>query len=246
MGGGEKGFDDSNNCFNLSFEMKTIARREETRDRIIASAGAVFAERGFRGTTIRQITARARVNLAAVNYYFRDKNELYLQVLKEAKRHVQMIAVEELPGTPEEKLRAFVDRFVRSLLDPRRPFWHGRVISLEMSNPTPALGVIIREVTAPLYQKVRSLIGELVDGSATPEELDLLTLSVIGQCVFYVCSRPLVEQLALDLGQASDRIDRIARHVGDFSMAALRDFRRHPPGKPRPRSRPRPLHSLLS
>jgi AcrR family transcriptional regulator len=226
--------------------MRTTARREETRDRIVAAAGAVFAERGFQRTTIRQITARARVNLAAVNYYFRDKNELYVQVLKEAKRHVQLVALDESPGTPEDRLRGFADRFVRALLDPRRPFWHGRVISMEMSNPTPALGVVIRELTAPFYHKVRSLVGETVEGRASPAELDLLTLSVVGQCVFYVCSRPMVEQLALDLGHASDRIDRIARHVGTFSVAALKDFRRRAAKKPRLGARARPLHSVLS
>jgi AcrR family transcriptional regulator len=221
------------------------ARREETRERIVAAAGAVFAERGFRGTTIRQVTARAGVNLAAVNYYFRDKNELYVQVLKEAKRHVPLLALPEPKGNLEEQLRVFVDRFVRSLLDPRRPFWHGRVLMLEMSSPTPALGVLIRDVTAPFYQKMRALIGELVGGSASPVELDLLTLSVMGQCIFYACSRPAVEQLAVDLGKAADRTDRIADHIGDFSVAALRDFRRRAAKKPRAGARSRSRQSIL-
>jgi AcrR family transcriptional regulator len=213
--------------------MKTGSRREETRDRIIAAAGAVFAERGFRATTVRQITARAAVNLAAVNYYFRDKNELYVQVLKEAKRHVLLIAMPEPSGDVEAELRLFVDRFVRSLLDPRRPNWHGRVLMLEMSNPTSALGVLVRDVTAPFYQKLQSLIRGIVGEVASPADLDLLTLSVMGQCVFYVCSRPVIEQLALELGRTSDRMDRIARHIGDFSVAALRDFRRRAPQKTR-------------
>jgi AcrR family transcriptional regulator len=226
--------------------MKTGSRREETRDRIVAAAGAVFAERGFRGTTIRQITARAGVNLAAVNYYFRDKGELYIQVLKEAKRHVPLLALPGPGGNPEAQLRVLVDRFVRSLLDPKRPFWHGRVLMAEMSNPTPALGVLIRDVTAPFYHKMRSLIGEIVGGAGSAVELDLLTLSVMGQCVFYVCSRPVIEQLALDLGKSPNRTDWIARHVGDFSMAALRDFRRRATQKPRAGGRLRTHHSTTS
>jgi AcrR family transcriptional regulator len=235
---------ESNKCFNFSFELKTGSRREETRERIIATAGAVFAERGYRGTTVRQITARAGVNLAAVNYYFRDKSELYVQVLKEAKRHVLLVAVPEPAGDLEAELRLFVDRFVRALLDPRRPNWHGRVLMLEMSNPTPALGVLVRDVTAPFYQKLRALIRGMVGEVASPGDLDLLTLSIMGQCIFYVCSRPIIEQLALDLGRAPDRIDRIARHIGNFSVAALRDFRRRVSKKPRTGSRFRSHHSL--
>jgi AcrR family transcriptional regulator len=224
--------------------MKTGSRREETRDRIVAAAGAVFAERGYRDTTVRQITARAGVNLAAVNYYFRDKSELYVQVLKEAKRHLLLIAVPEPSGDLEAQLRLFVDRFVGALLDPRRPHWHGRVLMLEMSNPTPALGVLVRDVTAPFYHKLQSLIGGMVGADASPADLDLLTLSVMGQCVFYVCSRPVIEQLALNLGKAPNRIDRIARHIGDCSVAALRDFRRRAPKKTRTGSRFRSHHSL--
>jgi AcrR family transcriptional regulator len=226
--------------------MKASSRREETRDRIIAAAGAVFAERGFRGTTVRQITARAGVNLAAVNYYFRDKSELYLCVLKEAKRHLHFISVEEIPGDAEERLRGFIDRFVHRLLDPQRPFWHARVLTQEMSNPSPALGVVVRELTGPLYRRVSSLIAEIVDRRASAAELDLLTLSIFGQSIFYVCSRPVVEQLALDLGRTSDRIERISRHIAAFSLAGMKDFRRRATKKSPAGLRARPRHHALS
>jgi AcrR family transcriptional regulator len=204
----------------------------ETKERIIAAAGAVFAERGFRSTTIRQITARAGVNLAAVNYHFRDKGELYAQVLLEAKRHVTWIVIADFDGGPEDKLRSFITRFVSSLLDPKRPSWHGRVIAMEMANPTAALQRVVRELTAPLHHDVRGLIGEILEGKATATELDLFTLSIIGQCVFYACSRPMVEQLAVHLGKQPDRIAKIAAHIADFSLAALRAFRRGGTAKP--------------
>jgi AcrR family transcriptional regulator len=221
------------------------ASSPKTADRIIAAAGIVFAERGFRATTIRQITARAGVNVAAVNYHFQNKSELYVRVLREAKRHLALIPVEDLPGTPEDQLRGFIQQFVRYLLDPQRPLWHGRVLAMEMSNPTPALGVVIRELTAPFYRRVRVLIGEVVKGSASPAELDLFTVSVLGQCIFYVSSRPCVEQLAVDLGRTPDRIGRIADHVSAFSLAALKDFRQRGHAKSPRVSRLRPRHASL-
>jgi AcrR family transcriptional regulator len=200
-------------------------KREDPSERIIAAAGAVFAERGFRGTTIRQITARAGVNLAAVNYYFRDKGELYVRVLREAKRCAGDIVIDDLPGNPEEKLRAFIERFVRYLLDPQRPVWHGGVLAMEMVSPTPALGVVIRDLTAPLYRDVRALIGQVLEGKASPAELDLFTVSIFGQAIFYVSRRPIVEQLATDLEKVPDRIDRIAEHIAAFSLAGIHAFR---------------------
>ncbi len=96
-----------------------------------------------------------------------------------------------------------------------------------MSDPTPALDVIIRELTAPVYRSIRALISEALQGTATPAELDLFAGSIVGQCVFYSHSRPIVEQLALDLAATPNRIERIAAHITAFSLAGLRAFRSH-------------------
>ena len=219
--------------------MKEI--RDDTAQRIVSAAGAVFAERGYRGTTIRQITMRAGVNVAAVNYYFKNKLELYTRVLREAKRSAGQIAVQEIPGPPEQQLRGFIERFVHHLLDPERPAWHGRVIAMEMSNPTAALGVIVREITGPLFRDVRELVDKVVWNSASEAELDLLTLSIFGQCVFYACGRAVVEQLGTHLGQTANRTERIAKHVYSFSMAGLKEFRRNAAAAKTRATRPRQL-----
>ena len=50
--------------------------RTNTRQRVLEAAGEVFAERGFRAATVREICQRAKANLAAVNYHFGDKERL--------------------------------------------------------------------------------------------------------------------------------------------------------------------------
>jgi AcrR family transcriptional regulator len=61
---------------------------KETLDRILIAAESLFAECGYDGTTLRQITQRAKVNLAAVNYHHGDKESLYLEILR---RRIQPI-----------------------------------------------------------------------------------------------------------------------------------------------------------
>jgi TetR/AcrR family transcriptional regulator, regulator of cefoperazone and chloramphenicol sensitivity len=56
----------------------------QARDRIMAAATIAFAERGFNGVTIRDLAQRAGVNLAAVNYHFRSKEDLYAAVIETA------------------------------------------------------------------------------------------------------------------------------------------------------------------
>ena len=52
----------------------------DTRERILRAAEALFMDRGFASTSLRMITTRAKVNLAAVNYHFGSKEELIREV----------------------------------------------------------------------------------------------------------------------------------------------------------------------
>jgi AcrR family transcriptional regulator len=165
------------------FEMKRRMNPEETRERVVRAAGEVFGRHGFDGTTIRQITKRAGVNVAAVNYHFRDKAELYLRVLREAK--------------------------------------HRQVLMQEMMRPTPALDLIVREMTEPIHRRLRAIIAAVVGTKLPGAKLDMLTCSVLGQCLFYVRSQPMLERLAPELNRGEDRAERIADHIATFSLAAL-------------------------
>src|SRR6201997_5749410 len=96
------------------------ASEENTRDKILSPAGEVFAEQGFDGATIRAITERAGVNVAAVNYHFRDKAELYGRVVLDAcsARAAYHEAMAEAADSPEERVRRLLYRFLGYLLDP--------------------------------------------------------------------------------------------------------------------------------
>ena len=60
------------------------SRDRETRDRLLDAGGRLFATRGFKRVTIRDICREAGTNVAAVNYHFSDKLGLYREVLETA------------------------------------------------------------------------------------------------------------------------------------------------------------------
>ncbi len=54
-----------------------------TKERILAAAEALFAEKGYDAVTIREITAKARCNLSLVYYYFGGKKKLYIEMFRQ-------------------------------------------------------------------------------------------------------------------------------------------------------------------
>ena len=57
-------------------------REELTKERILDTAEVLFAQKGYQAVSVREITSAARCNLAAVNYHFGKKENLYLEVFR--------------------------------------------------------------------------------------------------------------------------------------------------------------------
>ena len=55
---------------------------DRTRDRLLEAAGEVFAQKGFLAASVGEITERAGANRAAVNYYYRTKEDLYVAAVR--------------------------------------------------------------------------------------------------------------------------------------------------------------------
>lgn len=136
---------------------------EATRAHLLDTAGHVFAERGFAGTTSKEICARAGTPLASVNYRFGSRDALYEAVLIEA--HRQLIGLEDLLaltqglGTPEARLRAVVAHLV-ALATNRAAPWGFRVMLRELLSPSPAIPALIEKAVRPKAKLVLGLMAE--------------------------------------------------------------------------------------
>src|ERR1022692_4415897 len=95
---------------------------ESPRHSIIKGAVDLFAQKGFQGASVRDIVAKARVKQAAINYHFKGKDGLYLEVLKTAFEKLTKHAgfdPEKLKSlSREDALQSFVSQQLRPLLFP--------------------------------------------------------------------------------------------------------------------------------
>lgn len=196
-----------------------------TRERIMDAAGELFAEKGFRHTSVRDICARANANIAAVNYHFRDKEGLYEAILlrsaEQCERQYPIVAV---PGPPEQRLAEFVRMFLFRLLGTGRPAWHGKLMAAEMADPTPALDRIVERVIRPTHQLLLDIVRNMV-GDATDSEIQTLAVDVLGQCLYYRHARAVLERLGSPIPSDDAEIEALARHITEFSLAGIKAYR---------------------
>ncbi len=197
-----------------------------TRSRLLEAAGIVFAEKGFERATAREICDLARVNSAAVNYYFGGKQHLYVEVLREAHRRLAnfgaLNAVAEDINAVNERLEGFFIALLHSVLDPSPTEWVVRVIMREMASHTEALAELVELQIRPTARLFRTIIGGLMDLPVDHEAVIRGTLSTVGQFIFIFQNRDVIEMINPGLELRGEGIDRMARHIWQFTVAGLR------------------------
>jgi TetR/AcrR family transcriptional regulator, regulator of cefoperazone and chloramphenicol sensitivity len=199
-------------------------RSLDTRQRLLEAAGEVFAELGFRLATVQEICRRADANIAAVNYHFSDKEQLYRAVLRYAEHECGGEEPRELPdGSPaEERLHAHVEWFLYHLLDEGRPAWHGRLIAREMIEPTAALDELVEGHMRETMARLSAIVRELLGPGATEDEVRSCCFSIKGQCLFYHHCEPVIARLHPGHPVGRAQVPALAEHITRFSLAGLR------------------------
>lgn len=199
-----------------------------TKERIIEVAADIFGMDGFKAATIRKIAKAANANVASINYYFRDKEGLYAEVLEELfasgfRKFPSEMGI-EIHSTPEERLKAFIRGMFLRLIS--SDGWggmsgKGRLIARELLEPTPALEWIIEKYIKPHKDILVSILSELAGPDVAMEKLLSCAISVIGQCIYYAFATPILHKIAPDFIPLEDNLDRIANHVWLFSLGGI-------------------------
>jgi AcrR family transcriptional regulator len=203
---------------------------EDTKTRLIEAAGEVFAEHGFRGSTVRQICNRAHTNVGSVNYHFRDKKGLYAAVLG----YAHQFAVSKYPpdfgltqdATCEEKLRAFIHSFLLRFMAKGLPAWHGKLMAHEIAEPTGALDHVVENSIRPLHKYLSGIVLEVMHEEISPaaevsNPAFLATQSIAGQCLHHYLARRIIEALRPRSFDPAG-VEQIVDHITRFSIGGIR------------------------
>jgi len=199
--------------------------RSDAQRRIIEAAGQIFADSGYKHTTIRAICRQAGVNVAAVNYYFGGKKHLYLAVLKTLRAKVWGEQPLDLSGyaalPPDERLYAFIRTLLSRILDEGEGTVFAKLMAQELIQPADAFDQIIEEIINPTFAFLSATVLQLFKKPMSKEKAGLCCLSIVGQVFYFYMSKHVIRKL-FDREHFGDReLDAVANHIVRFSLYAI-------------------------
>lgn len=199
--------------------------RETTRQKLINAAIHIFAEKGFRDATVREICRKAgTANVNAVNYYFGSKEQLYRQVLEMIFAEYDRQTPEDFSDqTPEEQLKSYIATFCRILY--REGGSDANTILVEeFTKPSPFLEEMVDTFNRPRVKRLVTMYKNLLGKGATDDMARDCMVSVSGQLLYHSFARPVFFRLFP--GYFTDHShEQWASHVFKFTMGGIEAYR---------------------
>jgi len=218
--------------------------RQPTKDRLLDAAENLFAEKDFENVSIRELAAAADVNVAAVNYHFQGKENLFHEVVQRrfvVQRDNTLAALdgllEETGGHPrvEQVIRTLVRQHLEGALPgPGSASFLALMARHMQPGNAHMAGPFFKTIVAPIFGKFsRTLITS--HPRLEPEQVTWIAASIVGQIHHFIIrwqkrrdmeadaeSLQIMLQAFPALGLSlPEYIDQVTDHITRFSTAAI-------------------------
>jgi AcrR family transcriptional regulator len=202
---------------------------KNTRKKILLAAGPIFARKGYRSATVREICDEAGVNVASVNYYFGDKQRLYSETVVLARE----MRVQQAPnptwdeGTPAvEKLHDFISAFLHRLVALESEPWQVRLLMREVLQPTETSRQMTKDYFRPFLETMLTIVDEIVGHKLPDFQRNQIGFSILGQCLYYRFLSEITKMMVpADQFAAHFSRSQLADHITKFSLQGMESFR---------------------
>lgn len=201
------------------------------RERLFDSAEELFCEQGFDGTSVRDIAASAKCNIASVNYYFGGKENLYHEVWR---RHLIMMrdtriasidkVMSQNDGKPklEDLLRSFAEAFIAPLVDENKARRLNKLMVREWIDNHLPVNMFLEDIMIPTLNAMRSALLRICPG-LDESKITFVVISIVGQLLHLLHVKAIFQHVdatvlpKFDLAQAID-------HIVKFSTAGIQVY----------------------
>jgi TetR/AcrR family transcriptional regulator len=176
-----------------------------TRARILDRAAEVFAEKGFEGASISDLTEACEVNRRMIYHYFGDKEGLYRAIFVRAWEAMRAAFVEALAAPGDEGRAPGAIHAQEALLRPLGAFFDFlverpafvRLMAWEALEGGRISKSIWKDLRAPVFRELEALVRAAKASGAVDPAIDPahLVISLMGATTFYFAYAPTLEQV---------------------------------------------------
>ncbi len=199
-----------------------------TKERILDVAEELFSEKGFNAVGIREISKRAECNVSAINYYFGNKENLYLEVFKckfiprayKVQDAFRRYLRAEKKKDIEVILRSLVRAFIEGPFTESERIRHARLMSRELTGPSIAMDMVVNEVIRPFVEELSELLTPHISIVKREEDLLLDIISILLIIMSFNFSKEMVRRITGS--EYSPRFKkRLIEHIVRFVKGGL-------------------------
>ena len=201
---------------------------QETQRRLLDAGEELFAQKGFDGTSIRDITTKAERSPGAINYFFGNKQVLYEELFRRRMsemREIRLLAIDEVmsdetSATLEKLLVAFAKAFLQPFTDNQASHRFMQLFTREMSEQRLPKGMFMEELAGPTLGSMGKALGTLCPKLDETSRQSCI-ISIIAQLVQIIHIKGMFEG-GENLQLAIMDIPKAIEHIVKFSAAGIR------------------------
>jgi TetR/AcrR family transcriptional regulator, regulator of cefoperazone and chloramphenicol sensitivity len=202
-----------------------MTRREdgkETRGRLLQAACEIFSEKGYRRAKVADICEKAGANVASVNYYFRNKKNLYKEAWQYALENFDEPALADPAGhAPQNQLRHYIGTLIQNFTAGGDLERFSRLYLMEMVNPTGLIQDAWHALIEPRRRKLHAILRAIMGPDADDLRLRFCEMSIVNQCRMVITIKGSDLTYLLGRPLTPDLIGQLAQHIADFSLAGI-------------------------
>jgi AcrR family transcriptional regulator len=208
------------------------AAAQDTKSRILDAAEALFMEHGFEATSLRQLTASAGVNLAAVNYHFGSKEDLFESVLTRRLDPMNQERIRLLDKLEQDAGGGALscERILAAMLVPAltlaRDSERGgknflRLLGRAYADPAPFIRQFLSAQYAGMIQRFKTAFARALP-HLSAQELTWRLHFVMGALSYTVAGTDALKLIAQMAGTTNNTDEALLHKLGPFLAAGLR------------------------
>lgn len=203
-------------------------------DRMIDTAGQLFAEQSFDAVSTRDIARTAGVNLSAISYHFDSKEGLYRAVFEKIVRDLKPVRVNfglflqtRMADVGHDKqaladiMRRFISDLMDSILGPENPRWRMRLMVREIQNPTDCFKIVLTGHINIMHDLAGMLVAKIIGEPVSSENVRLTTQALLGLCLQYAVNDALIKSRLVWTDIGTEELRKIKQMLTALILRSL-------------------------